>query len=213
MSPSTTLRVLAVGDRWDYDVTGSATAGGNQIPLVGTITVTIERREAGGQSRLAVVFAQDRRIVGVDGPAGAFPMPTGVFYFVQDRERLDVSIVGDNMSPGGRDRFAAAPQVFYPGRWHAETGYDNVLDFGADGQVANELQTLGVEAIVTGVGTLPAWKTRIASRSAMFGEVIGHDWWAPEIGAPAKFEMTARAPDGSQLASVAVLRATNVVRG
>lgn len=211
MSPSTTMRVLVVGDRWDYDVTGSAELAGRVLPLAGTITVTIEQRNAGGAARSAVVFAQHRRIVGVDGPAGEFPMPTGVFYFAQDPDRLDVSIVGDNMGPQGRDRFAAVPRVFYPGRWSAQTRYDNVLDFGEDGTVANLLETIGVESIATGIGTLAAWKTTIASKSPQFGDVRGHDWWAPELGAPAKFEMTARGPDGALLSSAAILRATNVV--
>lgn len=61
----------------------------------------------------------------------------------------------------------------------------------------------------TALGTYAAWKAPISSVSEQFGQVDGCDYWRPELGAPVRFEMAATGPDGSRLATVAVLRATN----
>ncbi|MBS0448758.1 MAG: hypothetical protein JSR59_22780 [Proteobacteria bacterium] len=207
--PTRRMAQLQVGDWWAYDGHGTAERGGQRVALQGTVRVEVERRESAGAPRAALVFAPQWRIAGVDGPAGVFPMPAGLFYFVQDAATGDLSIAGDNMGPGGSDRFAAAPQVFYPGRFDAETAYDNVLDFGPLGTVANSLRVVGIETVVTALGEFAAWRAPIASISAQFGRVEGVDHWRPVLGAPVRFEMTATAPDGSRLATVAVLRATN----
>ena len=109
--PGRQMALLQTGDWWEYTVEGSATRDGRTIALRGEVRVAIERREAGGRLRDAIAFMPNHRIVGVDGPAGVFPMPMGMFYFEQDPTTRAVSITGDNMGPGGSDRFAHAPQV------------------------------------------------------------------------------------------------------
>ena len=141
--PGQQMARLQTGDWWQYAAEGSITREGRTLALRGEVRVTIERREAGGRPRDAIVFVPDYRIVGVEGPDGVFPMPIGLFYFEQDPATLAVSIAGDNMGPGGSDRFAHVPQVFYPGRFDADTAYDNVLDFSPHGRVANTLRTAG----------------------------------------------------------------------
>jgi hypothetical protein len=136
-------------------------------------------------------------------------MPQGLFYFEQDSLSLDVAISGDNMGPAGSDRFARTPQVFYPGEFGPETGYDNVLDFSPHGQVANTLRTVGIETVETGLGSYAAWKAPISSVSEQFGKVEGCDYWRPGLGAPLRFEMVAFGPGGSRLATTSILRATN----
>ena len=207
--PGRHMARLRAGDWWEYAVEGSVARDGRTMALRGEVRVTIERREAGGTMRDAIVFAPNHRIVGIDGPAGVFPMPTGVFYVEQDAATHAVCIAGDNMGPGGSDRFAAVPQVFYPGAFDADTAYDNVLDFGPLGRVANALRTVGVETVDTALGRFAAWKAPIASTSDQFGKVEGCDWWRPALGAPLRFEMSAVGPDGSCLQTVAVLRATS----
>jgi len=207
--PGRQMARLREGDWWEYAVEGSATREGRSMALRGEVRVTIERREAGGRLRDAIVFAPNHRIVGVDGPAGVFPMPSGVFYIEQDAATNAVRIAGDNMGPGGSDRFASEPQVFYPGSFDAATAYDNVLDFGPHGRVANSLRTVGIEIVDTALGRFAAWKAPIRSFSAQFGTVEGCDWWRPALGAPLRFEMVASGPDGSRLQTAAVLRATS----
>jgi hypothetical protein len=207
--PGRQMARLHEGDWWEYAVEGSVAREGQTMALRGEVRVTIERRTAGGQLRDAIVFAPNHRIVGVDGPAGVFPMPTGVFYIEQDAATNAVRIAGDNMGPGGTDRFASEPQVFYPGTFDAATAYDNVLDFGPHGRVANSLRTVGIETVDTALGRLAAWKAPIRSTSAQFGTVEGCDWWRPALGAPLRFEMVASGPDGSRLQTAALLRATS----
>lgn len=207
--PGRQMARLQAGDWWEYTVEGSATREGRTLALRGEVRVTIEQREAGGRLRNAIVFAPNHRIVGVDGPAGVFPMPTGLFYFEQDATTMAVSIAGDNMGPGGSDRFAHAPEVFYPGSFDVDTAYDNVLDFSPHGRVANTLRVTGIETVDTALGRFAAWKAPISSTSEQFGRVEGCDWWRPALGAPLRFEMIAAMPDGSGLQTVAVLRATS----
>ena len=207
--PGHRLARLQAGDWWEYEVTGSATRGGHETALRGSVRVGVELCTAGGQLRHALVFTPQHRIAGVDGPAGVFPMPTGRFYFEQDPATLDVSITGDNLGPAGSDRFAHAPQVFYPGSFGPDTAYDNVLDFAPLGRVANTLRTVGIETVPTMLGAYAAWKAPISSSSEQFGQVVGCDYWRPGLGAPLRFEMTATGPDGSRLSTVAVLRATS----
>ena len=207
--PGRQMARLQTGDWWEYAVEGSIAREGRTMALRGAVRVTIERREAGGKSRDAIVFAPDHRIVGVDGPGGVLPMPTGVFYVEQDAATNAVCIAGDNMGPGGSDRFAVVPQVFYPGSFDAGTAYDNVLDFGPHGRVANTLRTVGIETVDTALGRFAAWKAPITSTSEQFGKVDGCDWWRPALGAPLRFEMIATGPDGSRLQTAAVLRATS----
>jgi hypothetical protein len=207
--PGRQMASLQTGDWWQYAVEGSVAREGRTMALRGEVRVTIERRDAGGRSRDAIVFTPDHRIVGVDGRAGVFPMPTGVFYFEQDPATNAVRIAGDNMGPGGSDRFAHVPQVFYPGAFDAHTAYDNVLDFGPHGRVANTLRTVGIESVDTALGRFAAWKAPIRSTSEQFGTVEGCDWWRPALGAPLRFEMVASGPDGARLQTAAVLRATN----
>ena len=207
--PGHDMARLHTGDWWQYAAEGSITREGRMLALRGEVRVTIERREAGGRPRDAIVFTPGYRIVGTGGPDGVFPMPTGLFYFEQDAMTLAVSIAGDNMGPDGSDRFAHVPQVFYPGRFDADTTYDNVLDFSPHGRVANTLRTAGVETVETALGRFAAWKALISSTSEQFGRVEGCDWWRPGLGAPLRFEMVATMPDGSRLQTVAVLRATS----
>lgn len=207
--PGHRMARLAPGDWWEYDVEGTAERGGHALALRGSIRVGVEQRTAGGHLRNAIVFAPQQRIVGVDGPAGEFPMPTGLFYFEQDPATLDVSITGDNMGPAGSDRFAHAPKVFYPGSFGPDTAYDNVLDFASLGRVANTLRTVGIEMVHTALGPFAAWKALITSDSEQFGQVAGCDYWRPGLGAPLRFEMAVTGPDGSRLSTVAVLRSTS----
>jgi len=207
--PGCRMARLGEGDWWKYAVEGSVARDGRTMPLRGEVRVTIERREAGGRRRDAIVFTPNHRIVGVDGEAGMFPMPTGVFYFEQDAATNDVRIAGDNMGPGGSDRFALEPQLFYPGTFDPNTAYDNVLDFGPHGRVANTLRTVGIEIVETALGRFAAWKAPIRSTSEQFGSVEGCDWWRPALGAPLRFEMVATGPDGARLQTAAVLRATS----
>jgi hypothetical protein len=207
--PGRHMARLQVGDWWEYTVEGSVARAGRTMALRGEVRVTIERRDAGGRLRDAIVFTPNHRIVGVDGPAGVLPMPTGVFYIEQDAATNAVRIAGDNMGPEGSDRFAQVPQVFYPGAFDADTAYDNVLDFGPHGRVANTLRTVGIESVATALGRFAAWKAPISSTSEQFGSVAGCDWWRPALGAPLRFEMVATGPDGSRLQTAAVLRATS----
>jgi hypothetical protein len=207
--PTTRMALLQVGDWWAYDGRGEAARDAHAMALEGTVTVSVEAREAGGRQRHALVFTSQWRIAGVAGAAGVFPMPAGLFYFEQDETTRDLAISGDNMGPGGSDRFARVPQLFYPGTFSAQTAYDNVLDFGPHGRVENRLHVEGIETVETALGVHAAWKAPIASVSAQFGKVQGIDHWRPALGAPLRFEMTASGPDGSRLHTIALLRATN----
>ena len=164
---------LQTGDWWEYAVEGSIAREGRTMALRGAVRVTIERREAGGKSRDAIVFAPDHRIVGVDGPGGVLPMPTGVFYVEQDAATNAVCIAGDNMGPGGSDRFAVVPQVFYPGSFDAGTAYEIVLDFGPHGRVPHTLRTVGIERSTPRSAASPPGRRPISSSSQQFRQGRG----------------------------------------
>ncbi|MDB5818664.1 MAG: hypothetical protein JWQ11_2304 [Rhizobacter sp.] len=207
--PTSVMALLQVGDWWTYDGRGALLQAGDRRALVGTVHITVEMRAAGGRPWHALVFEPDWHIVDDEGGASAYPIPAGLFYFEQNPRTREVCIGGDNMGPGGSDRFARTPQVFYPGRFDLDTAYDNVLDFEPHGTVANRLRTVSIETVHTPRGDYATWKAPIVSVSDIFGRVEGVDYWRPVLGAPLRFEMCATLPGGAELTTQAVLRASN----
>jgi hypothetical protein len=213
VSPARNLRKLRLGDAWTYSVAGWLTsADGQSQPLTGTIDVSIVWENLPGLAgQMAIQFAQALVAIQPDGARRDLPAPTWMFSFVQDDDTADVSIVADNMAPGGAWRVAKTPQVFYPGRWSSETAYDNRLDFDNGDFVCNTLKTVGQEQVDTERGAFLAWKSEIVSESTTMGRIEGADWWTPELGAPARFSTDAGTPDGSRIRFVATLRDSNVL--
>jgi hypothetical protein len=214
-SPAVALRKLRLGDSWTYSVAGSLTPrDGGALPLTGEIGVSIVPEALSGRSdQMTIQFSQTFEVLQPDGSKKAMPAPTWMFSFIQDADTADVAIAADNMGPGGARRIAKAAQVFYPGRWSRETGFDNRLDFDAGDTVRNTLAVVGEERVETACGTFLAWKSEITSESVAMGRIEGVDWWTPELGAPARFSTDAGMPDGSRMRFVATLSDTNVLTG
>ena len=214
-SPAPQLRELRLGDRWAYSVAGGLTSpDGQSLPIMGEIEVSIVPESLTGHAdQKTIRFAQNLDVLQPDGLKKPLPAPMWMFSFIQDPNTADVAIAADNMGPGGARRIASAPQVFYPGRWTSETGYDNRLDFDNGDFVRNTLKVVGQEWVETARGSYLAWKSEIASESAAMGRIEGVDWWTPELGAPARFSTNARTPDGSRMLFVATLRESSVLPG
>jgi len=210
-SAATSLRILHLGDNWVYGVTGTLTPeGGTPLPLTGQIAVSIvPDRLLGRSDAMAILFSQQFQVTQADGSKQGMPAPEWMFSFVQDGASRDVAITADNMTPGGTPRKAKAPQVFYPGNWSDQTAYSNRLDFDNGDSVENTLVVFGQEQVETESGSFLCWRSTIGSRSAATGLIEGMDWWAPELGAPAKFSTKAKMPDGSQMRFVATLKDHN----
>jgi hypothetical protein len=211
-SPATSLRLVRLGDRWDYSVSGTLTPPGSPpLPLEGEISVSIEAdRLLGRPEFMAIVFSQSFEIAQPDGSKQAMPAPEWMFSFVQDATTRDLSIAADNMTRDGSARVAKVPQVFYPGVWSRHTAYSNCLEFENGDQVKNTLTVLGQEQVDTGLGPFLSWTATISSESAATGLIQGMDWWTPELGAPAKFATTSNMPDGSEMRFTATLKSSNV---
>ncbi len=192
-----TLRRLALGDTWQYQVEGSL--GGQ--PIHGTIVVSVEARP---KTVLTLVFKQALRVQGE-----TLPMPDGRFMFVQDADTADLSIVGDNMGPRGTDRLATRPQLFYPGHWCEATTYANQLDFNGGGFVRNTLAVIGQAPVATAIGVYPAWVARFTSEGSAMGRLAGTDWWTPELGAPVRFETRSTMPGAGPMHVLATLSAVH----
>ena len=214
-SPAPQLRELRLGDHWAYSVAGGLTSpDGQSLPIMGEIEVSIVPESLTGHAdQKTIRFAQNLDVLQPDGLKKPLPAPMWMFSFIQDPNTADVAIAADNMGPGGARRIASAPQVFYPGRWTSETGYDNRLDFDNGDFVRNTLKVVGQEWVETERGSYLAWKSEIASESAAMGRIEGVDWWTPELGAPARFATNAGTPDGSRMRFVATLRESNVLPG
>ena len=206
--PATSLRVLRLGDAWDYRVTGTVTPpGGEPLELAGQIAVSIvPDRLLKRSDCMTILFSQRFEVAQPDGSKQAMPAPEWMFSFVQEATSRDLSIVADNMTRDGSARIAKTPQLFYPGSWSAQTAYTNRLDFENGDHVDNTLTVFGQERVATEWGEFLAWKARISSESAATGLIEGMDWWTPELGAPAKFSTVSKMPDGSQMRFVATLQ-------
>jgi hypothetical protein len=215
LSPAVALRKLRLGDSWTYSVAGSLTPpDGGALALTGEIGVSIVPEALSGRSdQMTIQFSQTFEVLQPDGSKQAMPAPTWMFSFIQDADTADVAIAADNMGPGGARRTAHAPQVFYPGRWSRQTGFDNRLDFDTGDTVRNTLAVVGEEQVETARGTFLAWKSEITSESVAMGRIEGVDWWTPELGAPVRFSTNAGMPDGSRMRFVATLSDTNVLTG
>jgi len=211
-SPATSLRILHLGDNWVYTVIGTLTPeGGTPLPLTGQIAVSIvPDRLLGRSDAMAILFSQQFQVTRPDGSKQGMPAPEWMFSFVQDQTSRDVAIAADNMTSGGTPRKAKVPQVFYPGSWSDHTAYSNRLDFDNGDSVENTLVVFGQEQVETESGSFLCWKSTIGSRSAATGLIEGMDWWAPELGAPAKFSTKSKMPDGSQMRFTATLRDANL---
>jgi hypothetical protein len=194
-----------VGDYWEYGVEGYLEHGGQRMPLQGASTVTVEQRTTPHGTFNALVFCRLMHLSGIEGPEADLNSPPGLFYFTQNEETLEMYILGDRMG-GDVDRFAAEAQVFFPGRWTAETSYENTLDFGHSGCVTNTLKVTEVVAVETPLGRYCAWKAPITSHSDQFGTVTGCDYWTPQLGAPIQFDMVMPGPNGATMTTVAKMR-------
>jgi hypothetical protein len=200
------LRVLTVGDYWEYSVEGYVEHGDQRTPLHGSSTVTVEQRTTPHGTFNALVFRRLLHLSGVEGPEGDLSPPPGLFYITQNDETLAMYILGDRMGTDGVDRFAAEAQVFFPGRWTVETSYENTLDFGHSGSVINTLKVTEVVEVETALGRYCAWKAPITSQSDQFGTVTGCDYWTPQLGAPIQFDMVMPCPNGSTMTTVSKMR-------
>ncbi len=206
--PATYLRFLCCHDLWTYEASGTLTSTG-ALPqdVHGEIAVTVAAEPPWQSDEvLTLVFSQHLHVALPHGECAALPMPDWRFAFRQDSESGDVAILGDTMTQNGAWRVAAAPQVFYPGQWSADTAYANNLDFGGGEFVRNTLRVLEPEQIATPAGQFTVWKAEISSESSLLGRIEGVDWWAPELGAPVKFTTDAGLPDGSRLRLLALLK-------
>jgi hypothetical protein len=200
------LRMLTVGDFWEYSIEGYVEQGGQRTPLQGSSTVTVEQRTTPHGTFNALVFCRLLQLSGIEGPEGDLSPPPGLFYFTQNAETSAMYICGDSMGADGSDRFAAAAQIFFPGHWTAETGYENTLDFGRDGRITNTLKVTEVVEVETPLGRYWAWKALIGSTSDQFGTVTGCDYWTPQFGAPIQFDMVMPSPNGATMVTVAKMR-------
>ncbi len=200
------LRILQVGDYWEYSIEGTLERSGQKMPLEGSSTVTVEERVTNRGTFKALVFCRFLQLIGATGPEGDLSPPLGLFYFTQNDQTLEMCILGDTMGPDGGDRFAAQAQVFFPGHWTAETSYENTLDFGSKGCVTNTLKVTGVVEVTTPLGRYSTWKSPISSHSDQFGTVTGCDYWTPQLGAPIQFDMVMPSPDGSLMTIVSKMR-------
>jgi hypothetical protein len=200
------LRVLMVGDYWEYSVEGYVEDGGQRTPLQGCSTVTVEQRTTPSGTFNALVFCRSLHLSGIEGAEGDLSPPAGLFYFSQNDQTLAMYILGDRMGVDGCDRFAAEAQVFFPGRWTTETSYENTLDFGQSGSVTNTLKVTEVVEVETPLGRYCAWKAPISSTSDQFGTVTGCDYWTPQLGAPIQFDMVMPMPNGATMITVAKMR-------
>lgn len=209
------LRLLQIGDYWEYSIEGTLARGGQSLPLTGSSTVAVEQRDTEQGTLKALVFSRWLQLSGVEGPEGNLSPPPGLFYFRQDPETLDLYIVGDTMGSrggseggaGGSPRFAAQPQLFFPGHWTAETCYENTLEFGSSDAVTNTLEVTGVVEVATPLGDYLAWVAPITSHSEPFGTLTGCDYWTPQLGAPIQFDMVMPAPDGAMMTTRSTMRA------
>jgi hypothetical protein len=200
------LRVLSVGDYWEYSVEGYVDRDDQRTLLQGSSTVTVEQRITNHGTFNALVFCRLLNLNGIEGPEGDLSPPPGLFYITQNDETLEMYILGDRMGADGVDRFAAEAQVFFPGRWTAETSYENTLDFGHSGSVTNTLKVTEVVEVETVLGRYCAWKAPITSQSDQFGTVAGCDYWTPQLGAPIQFDMVMPGPRGSTMTTVSKMR-------
>ena len=189
-SAATALRLLRVGDVWNYTVEGTVTEGDHALPVSGSIVVSVEADPVA----MMLVF---RQTLAVDH--AMLPIPAGVFLFIQETHTGDLSIVGDNMGEAGGRRLAFQPRLFYPGRWSARTRYDNRLDFEGGAYVRNTLDVEGQDRVVTPFGVYSAWVAHFSSEGSALGCLAGTDWWAPELGAPVRFETYSIMPGGSTM--------------
>ncbi len=215
-TPADTLRSLQCGDLWAYQVSGTLMRpeAGPPRTLRGAIVVTVvPDRLLGRTDGLMLSFAQELEVDCGDGSFEPFLAPTMLFSFAQDLSTNDASILGDNMGRDGMCRRAAAPQVFYPGRWFLGTRYDNRIEFGGGDFVHNTLLVTGHVSIETPAGASLSWVADITSESPVMGKISGIDWWTPELGAPACFDTSAALPNGSISRIVATLSRTNVQPG
>ena len=186
-SATTALRLLRVGDAWHYAVEGTVGEGDHARPVSGSIVVSVEPDPVA----MMLVFRQSLAIDDV-----VLPTPAGIFLFTQETETGDLSIVGDNMGEAGRRRLAFQPRLFYPGRWSARTRYDNRLEFEGGSFVRNTLAVECQDRVVTPLGVHSAWVAHFSSEGSAMGCLAGTDWWAPELGAPVRFESHSTQPGG-----------------
>ncbi len=215
-APSATLAMLTPGEFWTWSLSGSIAqpasgqTPGSTVPLSGTMFEDVEVLPFQGSPTLALVAADDLTIGGVSIFGGQAP-PKGIFYIQQDPATHEVLVIGDNQGPNGALRIAARPAVFIPGAWSLGTSYDDTLSFLSGDSTTLSLGVTGATTVTTPLGGFAAW---VAPNGAIDSTGVVHtgtDYWTPELGAPALFNVTTTVPNGGATEISAVLTGASIL--
>ena len=221
------LRHLAPGMQWTYEVQGSITPPGQEVPLplAGSIEIRIEGAELDGESLLALRVSQalqPQLPVPQPGtetrPPGAAPSFLGMgdtpeltFFMIQDKTTADLYIVADTSGASGSIRRVTSGRVlFIPGHWDNDAGYSETADWDDGSQAEIYLSVEGIEIVDTPLGAFASWKAPNGSVESGGTVIQGIDWWAPELGQPSRFDAETRTTDGTIIRIHALLESTNV---
>ena len=197
------LSDLHSGDYWIYSVAGSITpppspqAPPGTLPLGGIIINEIQTLPFQGKPTLALVATQNLTVAGAS-LFGTSTAPKGIFYLEQNVITRDVFVVGDNLGPGGTDRVAVHPEIFYPGKWSTSTAYNHTVKWRSGATTELSLSISGSERIKTAIGDFDAWAAPTGSVESIGAQNIGTDWWTPQLGAPVKFDTVTTLPNGAE---------------
>lgn len=181
-SPSTSLHTMAVGDEWDYTVTGTATAPGQTSS---TVTGTVVRKIIAASQDGASMAIQETSSYSFSGGGLAGAAGGGVTdtYFLQDASG-NVYETGQDSTPDGGvmssesvNSPSAANDTIIPGVWAAGQTTNANITY-SDNTTLTQAFTIGSSAVVTvPYSTLSVWNTSVSTNGSSSSQT-----WDPKMG-------------------------------
>jgi len=202
-----TMRLLAVGDRWDYRLTGTATAAnGSRASLTGTAAVSILQQVIGSHTFMASSAAMDLR-----SSAGGSIVSSVLTYGDQDPSTRDFREYAE-VSDGDPMRIVTNSPlpVVLPGSWGNSTAFAVTLLYSDSSTCTSTLSVAAIEIVRVPAGSFTTWRTTETYTDSLYGNMNETCWYAPQLGCTVKETMSKTYPDGSRLDGTSELTSTNV---
>jgi hypothetical protein len=181
-NPATTLHTMAVGDKWQYTITGTATAPGQTSSNVsGTITRTIVSKALNGaNTAIEEVSVFNFTGGGLNGGGGGGTTDT---FFTQDANGNIIETGQESTPDGGAmttltTTSPAANNIIIPGSWAAGQNTQANITYSPAGNLTQSFDIGVGQSVTVPAGTFAAWNVNVSVN----GGAASPQTWDPKMG-------------------------------
>jgi len=207
---SATTRFFAVGDRWEYRVSGTATAAdGTQVAVTGTKVASIVPITISSVAWMAISESLNLRT-----SSGEDDVTSSVTLFRQDPGSRAIELWGQLQKDGSVLWVTnTPPPPIIPGTWNLATALASSVYFSDGNHNTVTLSVAATEVIGVPGGLFTTWRATTTALHATGRATNGTAWYAPQLGAVVREAATTSFTDGRRLSVTMELISTNIPLG